>query len=111
MSATELSTAAPPLVYFAVTARIATPPRLLRTVIDPFPRWTASSNLGAAMAARVEHPARARRRGAIRLGGAYLRAIEKLEALPQNQSGADKSWVERAIRSWRELCRKAVPVR
>jgi hypothetical protein len=26
---------------------------------------------------------------------AYLRAIERLESLPQNQSGADKSWVER----------------
>ena len=63
------------------------------------------------MAADVERPARARRRRPIRLGGAYLRAIETLETLPQNESGADKSWVERAIRRWRELCRKAVLVR
>ena len=61
-----------------------------------------------APAARSEQ---ARRRRVIRLGRAYLRAIEKLEALPQNQSGADKSWVERAMRSWDELCRKAVRVR
>jgi len=38
----------------------------------------------------------------IELDEAYLRAVKKLESLPQNQSGADKSWVERAIRSWRD---------
>jgi len=63
------------------------------------------------MAARVKRRARARQRRPIRLSAAYLRAIEKLEALPQNQSGADKSWVERTIRSWRELCQNAVRVR
>jgi len=31
--------------------------------------------------------------------------------LPQNQSGADKSWVERAIRSFREHYAKAVRIR
>jgi len=63
------------------------------------------------MAAKVERLARARGRRPIRLGAAYLRAIAKLEALPQNQSGADKSWVERTIRSWREVCRNAVRLR
>jgi len=38
----------------------------------------------------------------IELDEAYLRAVKKLESLPQNQSGADKSWVERAIRGWRD---------
>jgi hypothetical protein len=51
------------------------------------------------------------RREAIRVNKAYLRAIERLESLPQNQSGADKSWVERAIRSWRLHYAKAVRVR
>jgi hypothetical protein len=32
----------------------------------------------------------------------YLRAVKRLEALPQNQSGAYKTWVERAMRSWQE---------
>ena len=35
-------------------------------------------------------------------GDPYLRAISKLESLPQNHSGADKSWVERALRAWRD---------
>ena len=38
----------------------------------------------------------------IELDEAYLRAVKKLESLPQNVSGADKSWVERAIQSWRD---------
>jgi len=63
------------------------------------------------MAAKVERLVRARGQRPIRLSAAYLRAIAKLEALPQNQSGADKSWVERAIRSWREVCRNAVRLR
>ena len=63
------------------------------------------------MVAQPERNARARRGRPIRLDAAYLRGIAKLEALPENQSGADKGWVERAIRSWRELCRKAVRVR
>ena len=63
------------------------------------------------MAAKVERLARARGHRPIRLSAAYLRAIAKLEALPQNQSGADKSWVERTIRSWRAVCRNAVRLR
>jgi len=30
----------------------------------------------------------------------YLRLIDKVEALPQNQAGADKSWVWRADRAF-----------
>ena len=37
----------------------------------------------------------------IKLDEAYLRAVKKLESLPENRSGADKTWVERAIRDWR----------
>ncbi len=33
----------------------------------------------------------------IELGENYRRAIERLESLPENQSGADKTWVERRI--------------
>jgi hypothetical protein len=36
----------------------------------------------------------------IDLDSDYLRAIAYIEALPQNQSGADKTWVTRAIASF-----------
>jgi hypothetical protein len=35
----------------------------------------------------------------IELDEAYLRAITAAEALPQNQSGADKTWVWRTVDS------------
>jgi hypothetical protein len=35
----------------------------------------------------------------IELDAAYLRAIAAAEALPQNQSGADKTWVWRTLDS------------
>lgn len=54
--------------------------------------------------------ARSRKKAAIELDDAYLRAVDALESLPQNQEGADKSWVERALRSWRDVCRRAVRV-
>ena len=41
----------------------------------------------------------------------YLRHIEIVESLPENQPGADKTWVERAIRAWNEHYAKAVRVR
>ncbi len=63
------------------------------------------------MVAQAERNTRARRGRPLRLDGAYLRGIAKLEALPENQSGADKAWVERAVRSWRQVCRRAVRVR
>jgi hypothetical protein len=40
----------------------------------------------------------------------YLRLIAAVEALPQNQSGADKSWVSRAERAFRDVFAKARPV-
>ena len=49
---------------------------------------------------RAEAPAVAK--GPIELDEAYLRAVRKIESLPQNRSGADKTWVERVIRRWRD---------
>jgi hypothetical protein len=63
------------------------------------------------MVVQAERNAGARREKPIRLNATYLRGIRKLEALPQNQSGSDKSWVERVIRGWRDLRRKALLVR
>jgi hypothetical protein len=40
---------------------------------------------------RVERDVRAE--GPLVLSDAYLRAIHALEALPENQDGADKSWI------------------
>ena len=40
----------------------------------------------------------------------YLQLIAAVEALPQNQSGADKSWVWRADQAFREVFAKARPV-
>ena len=37
----------------------------------------------------------------------YLELIALVEAFPQNQSGADKSWVERSARVFREHYRQA----
>jgi hypothetical protein len=36
------------------------------------------------------------------LSAEYLRAVEQVEALPENQTGADKTWVERVVRQSRE---------
>ena len=36
------------------------------------------------------------------LGEPYLRAVKQVEALPANQDGADKTWVERAQREFSE---------
>ena len=35
--------------------------------------------------------------GPVTLEEAYLRAVERVEAMPDNQSGADKTWVWEAI--------------
>ncbi len=37
----------------------------------------------------------------------YLACLRILEALPENLSGADKTWVEQALRSFREHYRQA----
>jgi|GEM_PF-2594968 len=44
-------------------------------------------------------------------GELYRRHVERLENLPENRSGADKTWVERGIAEWREHYRKAKLVR
>ena len=38
--------------------------------------------------------------GPVELEAAYLRAVERWEALPENAEGCDKSWVGRARRRW-----------
>ncbi|NJL27937.1 MAG: hypothetical protein HC897_08575 [Thermoanaerobaculia bacterium] len=42
---------------------------------------------------------------------AYLEMIRKVEALPENQSGRDKGWVERATATLRRHYRSAILVR
>ena len=54
---------------------------------------------------------RRRHNDPIKLGKRYQRAIERLESLPENQSGADKTWVERAIVAWRAHYARAARVR
>jgi hypothetical protein len=63
------------------------------------------------MRARTQRAERSRDGTAIELDEAYLRAVERLEELPENRSGADKSWVEQALRSWRQHYARAVRVR
>jgi DNA-binding SARP family transcriptional activator len=43
----------------------------------------------------------------VELDAAYLRAVERLEALPTNRSGTDKSWVEDSRREFREYFARA----
>lgn len=38
--------------------------------------------------------------GPVPLAAAYLRAVERWEALPENTSGTDKSWVDEARREF-----------
>ncbi len=45
------------------------------------------------------------------LASAYLNALVKIESRLQNQSGEDKTWVERAIGEWDRHYRLAVRVR
>ncbi len=42
---------------------------------------------------------------------AYLENIKRVEALPENQSGADKTWVEEACERHRQLFIGAVRVK
>ena len=46
--------------------------------------------------------------GPVTLSREYLDDVARVEALPQNQPGADKSWVYRAIRSSQEMYARAV---
>jgi hypothetical protein len=51
----------------------------------------------------------ARLTGPVTLDAVYLRAIERVEALPENQSGSDKTWVVEAQRQFREHFGRARP--
>ena len=46
--------------------------------------------------------------GPVSLGQEYLRAIDWVESLPKNQSGADKSWVPRLLKQSRAFYARAV---
>lgn len=39
--------------------------------------------------------------GPVVLTEEYLRLVERAERLPQNRPGTDKTWVERALASWK----------
>ncbi len=45
------------------------------------------------------------------LAEAYLKAVIRVESLPRNQSGEDKTWVDNAIRESAAHFAKAVRVR
>lgn len=49
-----------------------------------------------------------REEGPVTLSQEYLDHIARVESLPQNQSGADKSWVYRAIQNSLRMYSKAV---
>ena len=49
--------------------------------------------------------------GPVELSPFHRAAIAWLEALPQNQSGADKTWVEETDRAWREHYARSFRVR
>lgn len=41
---------------------------------------------------------------------AYLEAVRRIEALPENQSGTDKTWVDRARAAYYERYRNVIRV-
>jgi hypothetical protein len=49
--------------------------------------------------------------GPVRLAPEYLRAVRYLEDLPENRDGADKTWVYRAQRDFRDYFAKIKPSR
>jgi hypothetical protein len=55
-----------------------------------------------------------KRRGAaspITIDAGYLCAVARIESLPENRSGADKTWVERALARWRAHYGRAIRIR
>ena len=80
-----------------------------RRVRFPLPR--VSFKLPAMARMPTTRSSRLRKPGVIVLDAAYLHAIDQLESLPENRSGADKTWVERALRAWREHYARAVRAR
>lgn len=79
--------------------------------LSRFTSHAASSSLAAAVRTRTTGEARPQDDDPIQLPESYLRAIERLEAMPENQSGTDKAWVERAIAGWRDHYARAVRIR
>jgi len=47
--------------------------------------------------------------GPVSLSDEYLELLRRVEDLPQNQSGTDKTWVESAIREYREHYSRVTP--
>ena len=47
------------------------------------------------------------RPGPIVLSDEYLRLIERVEQLPENRPGTDKTWTERALESWKKTLASA----
>jgi len=47
----------------------------------------------------------------VEISDEYRRAIARVEAFPENQSGADKTWVEVALREYHDDYARAVRVR
>jgi hypothetical protein len=45
--------------------------------------------------------------GPVVLSDEYLRLIERVEALPENRPGTDKSWTERVLASWKRTLQTA----
>lgn len=59
--------------------------------------------LEAIETARSAQPAE----GPIVLSEAYLRLVERVEALPENRPGTDKTWTERVLEEWKHLVETA----
>ena len=55
----------------------------------------------------VRRGSAALRGGPIPVDPDYLRFVDRLERHPDNQDGADKTWVERAVAAYREHYRQA----
>ena len=62
-------------------------------------------------ALRILAAARLPETGPVALDESYLRLVRHVESLPQNQSGADKTWVWESIDAFRRHYRNAVRVR
>lgn len=45
--------------------------------------------------------------GPVVLSEEYLRLIERVEALPENRPGTDKTWTERVLASWKRTVETA----
>ena len=55
------------------------------------------SAVDSARAVLDAHARQTRETGPVHLSDAYLRAVDRVEALPDNCSGSDKTWVIRLV--------------